>query len=74
MIYMRESSKETFDITIPTHDPPYAQTPWFAHEQSDVKTSDDFLTTSNKRDETVLHRGFARELYIPQSGVLLGFK
>ena len=51
LIYMRESSKETFDITIPTHDPPYAQTPWFAHEQSDVKTSDDFLTTSNKRDK-----------------------
>jgi hypothetical protein len=38
------------------------------------KNQNDFLTTSNKRDETVLHRGFARELYIPQSGVLLGFK
>ena len=53
LIYMRESSKETFDIIIPTHDPPCAQTPWFAHEQSDVKTYDYVSTTatSNKRDK-----------------------
>ena len=55
--------------------------PWKKHADPDIcprteprENQNDFLTTSNKRDETVLHRGFARELYIPQSGVLLGFK